>query len=88
MPITGIEAAEALGGPTGDVIVFHAGTSLDAEQQLVTSGGRVLGVTALGDDLERARDLANAACGQIHFDGAYFRHDIGHRVLKPETLKR
>ncbi len=76
-PITGIEEAEAL----GDVKVFHAGTCIDHNGKLVTNGGRVLGVTALGNDLASARDLANAACERIHFEGAFWRHDIGDRVL-------
>jgi phosphoribosylamine--glycine ligase len=80
-PITGIDDAESLGGDGSEVIVFHAGTARDRTGQLVTSGGRVLGVTALADDLASARDLANAACERIHFDGAYFRRDIGDRVL-------
>jgi phosphoribosylamine--glycine ligase len=75
-PITGIDAAER-----SDVVVFHAGTTVDSNGALVTSGGRVLGVTALADDLTTARDLANAACDQIKFDGAQFRRDIGDRVL-------
>jgi phosphoribosylamine--glycine ligase len=80
-PITGIGDAEALGGNGRDVIVFHAGTRYDDDGRLVTSGGRVLGVTALAEDLQAARDLANAACRKIHFDGAFFRRDIGGRVL-------
>jgi phosphoribosylamine--glycine ligase len=79
--ITGIEDAEAMGEKSGDVIVFHAGTKMNDKGELVTSGGRVLGVTALAGDLQAARDLANAACAKIHFDGAFFRHDIGDRVL-------
>ncbi|MHC4773969.1 MAG: phosphoribosylamine--glycine ligase [Planctomycetota bacterium] len=79
--ITGIADAEALGGDGQEVIVFHAGTRYDDDGQLVTNGGRVLGVTALAEDLQTARDLANAACGKIHFDGAFHRHDIGDRVL-------
>jgi len=75
--ITGIEEAESL----GDVKVFHAGTSRDGLGNLITNGGRVLGVTALGDDLQAARDLANAACERIHFEGAFWRKDIGDRVL-------
>lgn len=67
--------------PAGDVIVFHAGTRLDHNGNLVTNGGRVLGVTALADDLAAARDLANAACDKIHFEGAFWRKDIGDRVL-------
>ncbi len=42
----------------------------------------MLGVTALAEDLQTARDLANAACGKIHFEGAFHRRDIGDRVLK------
>ena len=80
-PITGIEDAEALGDENQQVIVFHSGTRHDNEGQLVTNGGRVLGVTALADDLQAARDLANAACRCIHFDGAFYRRDIGDRVL-------
>ncbi|MDY7108867.1 MAG: phosphoribosylamine--glycine ligase [Planctomycetota bacterium] len=79
--ITGIEEAEAMGTQAGDVIVFHAGTKRNEQGELVTSGGRVLGVTALAGDLQAARDLANAACEKIHFDGAFFRRDIGDRVL-------
>ena len=77
-PITGIEDAEAM----DDVFVFHAGTKLDEDGNVVTNGGRVLNVVALGDDLPSARDKANAACEKIHFEGAFFRRDIGDRVLK------
>jgi phosphoribosylamine--glycine ligase len=79
--ITGIDEAEALGGDGRQVIVFHAGTRHDDEGRLVTAGGRVLGVTALAEDLQSARDLANAACDRIRFEGAFFRRDIGDRVL-------
>ncbi len=64
-----------------NVKVFHAGTRLGANGSIVTAGGRVLCVSALGDDLAQARDRAYAAARQIHFDGAFFRHDIGHRAL-------
>jgi phosphoribosylamine--glycine ligase len=79
--ITGIEEAEALSSNGDEVIVFHAGTTRNAKGELVTNGGRVLGVTALASDLHAARDLANAACEKIHFDGAFWRKDIGDRVL-------
>ena len=79
--ITGIEEAEAMGSDDEKVIVFHAGTKISEDGALVTNGGRVLGVTALAEDLQAARDLANAACEQIHFDGAFYRSDIGDRVL-------
>ena len=77
-PITGIDDAEQ----DPDVHVFHAGTTRTADGTLVTSGGRVLGVTALGDDLNAAKDKANAACAQIAFEGAHYRRDIGHRVMQ------
>ena len=70
--ITGIEDAEALEGVT----VFHAGTQL-VEGKLVTAGGRVLGVTALGTDLRAAQARAYEAVSKIHFEGATFRRDIG-----------
>jgi len=79
--ITGIDDALAMSGPNGDVLVFHAGTTRREDGALVTSGGRVLGVTALAEDLQSARNLANDACERIHFDGAFYRHDIGDRVL-------
>ena len=72
--ITGIEDAES----TGDVVVFHAGTDCTSGE-LKTSGGRVLGVTATAPDLDAARELANAACEKIHFDGAFYINDIGCR---------
>lgn len=74
--ITGIDAAEKLGG----TVVFHAGTRLDGGR-LVSNGGRVLNVTATGTDIRSTIDLAYAAVEQIHFDGAHFRRDIGHRAL-------
>ena len=63
-----------------NVTVYHAGDKLTNEG-LVTSGGRVLGVTATADTLARALDDAYAAAGQIHFDGAFMRSDIGKRAL-------
>ena len=76
--VTGIDAAE---DPAGDVKVFHAGTKL-AGGQPITSGGRVLNVCAMGKSLKDAQQKANAACDKIHFDGAFYRHDIGSRVMK------
>ena len=60
--------------------MFHAGTT-DADGRVVTSGGRVLGVTAVGDDLRAAITRAYEGVGVIHFDGAHSRTDIGHRAL-------
>ena len=65
---------------TPDQIVFHAGTAPRGER-IVTSGGRVLGVTALGDDVNQARDRAYAACREIRWDGARYREDIAHRAI-------
>ena len=58
--------------------VYHAGTKL-TEEGFVTAGGRVLGVTALGDTLKAAVDSAYAAAKKIHFDGAHMRSDIGSK---------
>ena len=63
-----------------DMVVFHAGTRLEGDG-IVTSGGRVLGVTGLGDSLREARDRAYAAVAGIRFDDAFFRRDIGNRGL-------
>ncbi len=71
--ITGIEDAETIDG----ALVFHAGTKLDDSGRVVTSGGRVLGVTARAATLELASELAYKAAGRIHFDGMHFRKDIG-----------
>ena len=64
-----------------DVKVFHAGTKIDADGQVVAAGGRVLCVCALGDDLKQARDRAYGAVDRIRFDGMFCRRDIGHRAL-------
>ena len=63
-----------------NVTVYHAGDKLDGGK-LVTSGGRVLGVTAVGETLEAALKDAYAAAERIEFEGRYFRHDIGRRAL-------
>ncbi|MFM7698672.1 MAG: phosphoribosylglycinamide synthetase C domain-containing protein, partial [Limnohabitans sp.] len=64
-----------------NVMVFHAATQL-AGQQVVTAGGRVLCITALGDTVRQAQSLAYKWTDQIHFDGAQVRRDIGHHALK------
>ena len=71
MPITGIDDADAM----RDVKVFHSGTRMDGDQ-LVTDGGRVLGVTALGDTIAQAQQRAYEAMKKIHFDGMHYRTDI------------
>jgi phosphoribosylamine--glycine ligase len=77
LPIDGIERAEAHPGVT----VFHAGTALRGGR-LTTAGGRVLGVTALGEDIRAAVAGAYAAAADISFDGVHYRRDIGHRALQ------
>jgi phosphoribosylamine--glycine ligase len=67
--------------------VFHAGTA-GSGGQIVTNGGRVLGVTALGRDLASAQAAAYAAVGKIRFDGAQFRRDIADRALRPQNSSR
>lgn len=76
----GIEITGLENGQKDGVIVYHAGTAIK-DGKLVTSGGRVLGVTALGSDLQQALDKAYAALGEIHFDNMHFRHDIGKKAL-------
>jgi phosphoribosylamine--glycine ligase len=65
------------------VVVFHAGTRADGDQ-ILTSGGRVLGVTAIGysHELQKTIDLAYKAVSMITFDGAYYRSDIGQKALR------
>ena len=75
-PILGLAEAAIL----PNVKVFHAGTSKSGDQ-IVTNGGRVLGVTALGKDLKSAQAAAYAAVGKIHFDGVHFRRDIAAKAL-------
>ncbi len=70
--IEGLSADGQIAGAT----VYHAGTKLE-DGQFVTAGGRVLGITAIGDDLEQALNRAYAAVEKIHFEGAHYRRDIG-----------
>ena len=73
--ITGIVEAEALGA-----VIFHAGTAM-RDGQLVTSGGRILNVTGLGNTLEQARARAYEACEVVSFEGARFRRDIAAKAV-------
>lgn len=72
LEITGLEEAET----DSSVVVFHAGTKLESGSYF-TAGGRVLGVTAVADNMDNAREKAYAAVDKIHFDGMHFRRDIG-----------
>ncbi len=75
--IKGIDKANKMDG----VYVFHAGTSFN-DNEIVTSGGRVLGVTATGNDIAAAKKQAYDAVGKIHFNGMHYRRDIADRALK------
>ncbi|MEL7477247.1 MAG: phosphoribosylglycinamide synthetase C domain-containing protein, partial [Cyanobacteria bacterium J06555_12] len=74
-PIGGLEPAEQTAA------VFHAGTAAGDSGEIVTNGGRVLGITGRGETLQAALDLAYQAISTIQFEGAQFRADIGFRVL-------
>jgi phosphoribosylamine--glycine ligase len=74
------DAISGLGASESESKVFHAGTALDGEA-VITSGGRVLCVTALGETVRQAQRTAYAAVSAIHFDGMQYRKDIGYRAI-------
>jgi phosphoribosylamine--glycine ligase len=78
--ITGVPSLEKM--QAADVMVFHAGTVPATQGEALTSGGRVLCVTALGTTLKEAQKQAYDAASKIHFDGAQYRKDIGYRAIK------
>jgi phosphoribosylamine--glycine ligase len=80
VPIRGLDDAAKL----ADVKVFHAGTKREGDR-IVTSGGRVLGVTALGEDLLAAQKRAYEAVSLIHFDGAQYRRDIANKAIQASS---
>jgi phosphoribosylamine---glycine ligase len=77
VPITGIDDADAM----NDVKVFHSGTTR-RDNQILTDGGRVLAVTALGNSIADAQKRVYQAMGKIHFDGMHYRRDIGWRAIR------
>jgi phosphoribosylamine--glycine ligase len=79
LPISGLAGLD-----TGSLKVFHAGTRLDGDTVL-TDGGRVLCVTALGDSVRAARDLAYSGVRKISWDGAFYRSDIAYRALQRDA---
>ncbi len=81
--ISGIADARSL----PDVMVFHAGTRLSEDGKLLTAGGRVLGVTALGKTIAEAKRRAYNAVEKIHFDNAYYRKDIADKAITIEEKK-
>lgn len=80
--ISGISEAEK----ENDIVVFHAGTKLDDKGNLVTNGGRVLGVSAVGDTLEKALAKAYKAIEKISFKGIQYRKDIGKKALELKSI--
>jgi phosphoribosylamine--glycine ligase len=81
-PIHGLDEVAKL----SNVKIFHAGTAKNGNE-IVTNGGRVLGVTAWAEDLRGAQQAAYAAVEKIHFEGAHFRRDIAAKALR-ENLRR
>ena len=73
--MTGLDALK-------DVVAFHAGTTFNAQKEVVTSGGRVIAVTAHGSSIEEARTKAYREVEKIHFEGANYRHDIGLDLMQ------
>ncbi len=80
-PIQGIETVAR----QEDAFVFHSGTALNARNEFITAGGRVLVVTVLGENLKAAHDRAYVQVAHIHFEGSFYRRDIGRRAM--EVLK-
>lgn len=76
--ISGLEKVKKM----KDAFVFHAGTRLTPDRHCVTNGGRVLGATALGNNIEDAVNKAYEVAEGIHFDNIYYRSDIGYRAIK------
>ncbi|CAK7357149.1 unnamed protein product [Dovyalis caffra] len=81
--IRNLEEAEDV-APT--VKIFHAGTAVDSDGNLIATGGRVLGVTATGRDLEEARDRTYQAVEEVNWPGGFYRRDIGWRALPQKQL--
>ena len=79
-PISGLNSDGQAVAAAGSAFVYHAGTTYD-ESRYLTSGGRVLGVTATGEDIKAALDRAYSAVGTISFENAHFRKDIGHKAI-------
>jgi len=77
LPVSGLKEADSIEG----VKVFHAGTAFDGDT-VVTSGGRVFGVTGWGDDFHQARERAYGAVEKVTFENAFHRKDIGEKALK------
>ena len=81
----GFEISGLLEDETEDLKIFHAGTSLNKEDKVITNGGRVLCVTALGSNTKEAKEKAYQRVKSIKWEKAYFRRDIGYRALNREA---
>jgi phosphoribosylamine--glycine ligase len=82
LEITGLDEAKTVErGPGEEIVIFHAGTTRKGGK-IVTNGGRVLGVTALAETVERASALASEAASKIQFEGAFYRRDIGRSLAR------
>ncbi len=77
-PIQGLSTADRL----EDVFIFHAATMLNPNGEYITSGGRVLAVASLGDNLRQAHDRTYQVIAQIRFEGSYYRRDIGKKAME------
>jgi phosphoribosylamine--glycine ligase len=75
--IEGIEEAEKM----KDIIIYHAGTKL-MDGKFITHGGRILGVTGVGENIKQAKERAYKAVGKIHFKEMHYRRDIGDKAIK------
>lgn len=80
--IRGLETLAAM----KEVVAFHAGTAFGPKGETVTAGGRVLAVTALGENLRHAHERVYKAIGQIHFEGGFYRRDIGQKAMVPHII--
>lgn len=81
--INGIDDANA-----ADIKVFQAGTAFNSQDETITNGGRVLCVTALGENVTEAQKRAYDGVKKIHWNNMYFRDDIGHRAIKREAVSK
>lgn len=86
-PISGLTPLPTGAVESQSALMFHAGTKLDASGRTITSGGRVVGVTTLGQSLQSASESATKAAAGVTFAGSFFRKDIGHRVLTAGSPK-
>ena len=88
LPITGLSPIPHGSNDGALALHFHAGTTLSSSREVITNGGRVVGVTALGPSLAEAATAATNSAAAVRFDGAFLRRDIGYRVLRDQLAGR